>query len=187
MSKLIIFSAPSGSGKTTIVRYLMEQHLNLHFSVSATCRPPRGTEQHGVEYFFLTGEEFRRRIAAGEFLEYEEVYPGRYYGTLRSEVDRQLAAGSNVIFDVDVVGGCHIKEQYGDRALSLFVRPPSIEELRRRLELRATDSPEVIDSRIAKAEYELSFAPRFDHIIVNDSLERARQEALRLVTQFLAQ
>ncbi|MDR0977223.1 MAG: guanylate kinase [Prevotellaceae bacterium] len=187
MSKLIIFSAPSGSGKTTIVRYLLAQHLNMHFSISATSRPPRGTECHGVEYFFLSADEFRRHIAAGDFLEYEEVYPGRYYGTLRSQVDTQLAAGQNIIFDVDVVGGCRIKDYYGTRALSLFVQPPSIAELRRRLEARGTDTREVIEDRIAKAEYELTFAPRFDHIIVNDNLERAQREALHLVTQFLEQ
>jgi guanylate kinase len=187
MSKLIIFSAPSGSGKTTIVRYLLAQHLNMHFSISATSRPPRGTECHGVEYFFLSADEFRRHIAAGDFLEYEEVYPGRYYGTLRSQVDTQLAAGQNIIFDVDVVGGCHIKDYYGDRALSLFIQAPSIAELRHRLEARGTDTHEVIEDRIAKAEYELTFAPRFDHIIVNDNLERAQREVLRLVTQVLEQ
>jgi guanylate kinase len=186
MSKLLIFSAPSGSGKTTIVRYLLAQGLNLHFSISATSRPPRGTECHGVEYFFLSSDEFRRRIALGDFLEYEEVYPGRFYGTLREQVDGQLAAGQNVVFDVDVVGGCHIKDIYGDRALSIFIQPPSIAELRHRLQARGTDTPTVIEDRIAKATYELSFASRFDHIVINDHLERAQAETLRLVTQFLA-
>lgn len=186
MGKLIIFSAPSGSGKSTIINYLLTQGLNLSFSISATSRPPRGTEQNGVEYFFLSPEEFRQRIAADDFLEYEEVYQDRFYGTLKSQVERQLDEGQNIIFDVDVVGGCNIKQHYGDRALSLFIQPPSIEELRHRLEGRGTDAPEVIDARIAKAQYELSFAPKFDHIIINDDLETAKAEALRLITQFLS-
>ena len=132
--KLIIFSAPSGSGKSTIINYLLTRNLNLAFSISATSRPPRGTEQHGVEYFFLTPEEFRQRIENNEFLEYEEVYKDRYYGTLKAQVERQLEAGQNVVFDVDVVGGCNIKKFYGDRALSVFIQPPSVEELRCRLE-----------------------------------------------------
>ena len=155
MGKLIIFSAPSGSGKSTIINYLLKQGLDLAFSISATSRPPRGTEHDGVEYFFLTPDEFRERIARGEFLEYEEVYPGRFYGTLKSQVEKQLAEGQNVIFDVDVVGGCNIKQYYGDRALSVFIQPPSVEELRRRLVGRGTDAPEVIADRVAKAEYEL--------------------------------
>ena len=183
--KLIIFSAPSGSGKSTLINYLLTQGLHLAFSISATSRPPRGTEQHGVEYFFLSPEEFRKRIAAGDFLEYEEVYPDRFYGTLKEQVERQLAEGQNVVFDVDVVGGCNIKDFYGRRALSIFIQPPSIEELRRRLEGRGTDAPEVIQARIDKAAYELTFAPRFDHIIVNDDLERAKAEALALLQQFL--
>ncbi len=183
--KLIIFSAPSGSGKSTIINYLLQQDLNLEFSISATSRDPRGDEQHGKEYFFLTPEEFRQRIANGEFLEYEEVYTDRFYGTLKSEVERRLAIGQNVIFDVDVVGGCNIKKFYGERALSLFIQPPSIEELRRRLTGRGTDKPEIIESRIAKAEYELSFAPRFDKVIINDDLETAQQEALRVIRDFL--
>ncbi|MDR0961690.1 MAG: guanylate kinase [Mediterranea sp.] len=186
MSKLIIFSAPSGSGKSTIVNYLLQQNLNMHFSISATCRPPRGSEQHGVEYFFLSAEEFRQRIAAGDFLEYEEVYPGRFYGTLKEQVERQLNEGQNVVFDIDVVGGCRIKEYYGDRALSLFIQPPSVDELRRRLVARGTDTPEMIEGRIAKAEYELSFAPRFDKIIVNDNLECAQREALQAIKDFLS-
>lgn len=183
--KLIIFSAPSGSGKSTIINYLMEQGLNLAFSISATSRPPRGTERHGVEYFFLSPEEFRQRIADGEFLEYEEVYKDRFYGTLKSQVEKQLEAGQNVVFDVDVKGGCNIKSFYGDRALSMFIQPPSVEELRRRLNHRGTDSPEVIEDRIARAEYELSFAPKFDTIIVNDNLEKAQAEALEKLTEFL--
>lgn len=188
-NKLIIFSAPSGSGKSTIIHYLLTAHpeLNLAFSISATSRPPRGTEQDGVEYFFLTPDEFRRRIQAGDFLEYEEVYQDRFYGTLKEPVERQLAKGQNVIFDVDVVGGCHIKEFYGPRALSIFIQPPSVEELRRRLVGRGTDAPDVIESRVAKASYELTFAPRFDRVIVNDDLEKAQEETFRTVKEFLSQ
>lgn len=183
--KLIIFSAPSGAGKSTIINYLLTQGFNLAFSISATSRPPRGEEKHGVEYFFLSPDEFRQRIADGEFLEYEEVYTDRYYGTLKSQVESQWADGQNVIFDVDVVGGCNIKKFYGERALSLFIQPPSIEELRKRLNGRATDTTEVIESRIAKAEYELSFAPKFDKVIINDDLEKAKAEALLVIKEFL--
>lgn len=183
--KLVIFSAPSGSGKSTIINYLLQQGLNLCFSISATSRAPRGTERDGVEYYFLSPDEFRRRIAAGDFLEYEEVYKDKFYGTLKSEVERILSRGDNVIFDVDVVGGCNIKAAYGDRALSVFIQPPSVEELRRRLVSRGTDAPDVIESRVAKAEYELSFASRFDRVIVNDDLERAEAEVLRTVQDFL--
>lgn len=185
MAKLIIFSAPSGSGKSTIINYLLTQNLNLAFSISATSRPPRGTERDGVEYFFLTPEEFRRRITDDEFLEYEEVYHDRFYGTLKAQVEKQLADGQNVVFDVDVVGGCNIKKFYGDRALSVFIQPPSVEELRRRLVGRGTDTPEVIEDRVAKAQYELSFAPKFDKVIVNDDLEKAKAEALEVITKFL--
>ena len=183
--KLIIFSAPSGSGKSTIIQSLLQRDLNLSFSISATSRAPRGTEKNGVEYYFISPEEFRQRIANGEFLEYEEVYAGKYYGTLKSEVERILDSGRNVIFDVDVVGGLNIKKYYGNQALALFIQPPSIEELKRRLNHRATDAPEVIASRIAKAEYELSFAPKFDRIIVNDILEKAQEEAYQTIRQFL--
>lgn len=186
-AKIIVFSAPSGSGKSTIINYLLTQNLNLAFSVSATSRPPRGQEEHGVEYFFLSPEEFRQRIANNEFLEYEEVYADRYYGTLKAQVETQLEAGQNVVFDVDVVGGCNIKKFYADRALSLFIQPPSIEVLRHRLTGRATDTPEVIESRIAKAEYELSFAPKFDKVIINDDLETAKAEALEIIRDFLCQ
>ena len=186
MSKLIIFSAPSGSGKSTIINYLLAQpQLKLAFSISATSRAPRGAEQDGVEYFFLTPDELRRRIEAGEFLEYEEVYKDRFYGTLKSQVEKQLQEGQNVIFDVDVVGGCNIKQFYGDRALSVFIQPPSIEELRKRLEGRGTDAPEVIESRLAKASYELTFAPKFDRVVINDDLETAKAEALQVITEFL--
>lgn len=186
MSKLIIFSAPSGSGKSTIINYLLTQpQLRLAFSISATSRAPRGTERDGVEYFFLTPDEFRRRIEAGEFLEYEEVYKDRFYGTLKSQVEKQLQEGENVIFDVDVVGGCNIKQFYGNRALSVFIQPPSIEELRKRLEGRGTDAQDVIESRLAKAAYELTFAPKFDRVIINDDLEKAKAEALQVITEFL--
>ena len=183
--KLIIFSAPSGSGKSTIINYLLTQSLKLAFSISATSRAPRGEEQHGVEYFFLSPEEFRQRIVNDEFLEYEEVYKDRYYGTLKAQVEKQLKEGQNVVFDVDVVGGCNIKKYYGDRALSLFIQPPSVEELRRRLTGRGTDAAEVIESRIAKAEYELGFASKFDRVIINDDLEVAKAEALRIIKEFL--
>ena len=183
--KLIIFSAPSGSGKSTIINYLLKQNLNLHFSISATSRAPRGTEKNGVEYYFLTPDEFRSHITAGDFLEYEEVYTDRFYGTLKAQVEKQLAAGQNVVFDVDVVGGCNIKKYYGERALSLFIQPPCIDELRRRLIGRGTDTPEVIESRIAKAEYELSFAPKFDKVIINDDLETAKAHALKVIKEFL--
>lgn len=184
---LIIFSAPSGSGKSTIVKWLMDNHpeLNLAFSVSATTRPPRGKEKNGVEYLFLSEEEFRKKIADGEFLEHEEVYPGRFYGTLKSQVDTQTERGENVVFDVDVKGGCNIKNFYGDRALSIFIQAPSVEVLRQRLEGRGTDSAEAINSRIAKASYEMTFAPRFDHVVVNDDLSKAEQDTYELVRQFL--
>ena len=183
--KLIIFSAPSGSGKSTIINYLMTQGLNMHFSISATSRAPRGTEQNGVEYFFLTPEEFRTKIDNDEFLEYEEVYANRFYGTLKAQVEKQLEEGQNVVFDVDVKGGVNIKKFYGERALSVFIQPPSVDELRRRLEGRATDAPEVINDRIARAEYELSFATQFDTIVVNDDLETAKAEALQKIKDFL--
>ena len=183
----LIFSAPSGSGKSTIVQWLTKEHpeLNLEFSISATSRPPRGTEQHGVEYFFLTPEEFKAKIEAGEFLEYEEVYTDRYYGTLKSQVEEQLKNGKNVIFDIDIKGGINVKNFYGEGALSLFVQPPSVEELRKRLVGRATDTPEQIEERLAKAEYEMSFAPQFDRIIVNDDLESAKSETLKNICEFL--
>lgn len=185
--KLIIFSAPSGSGKSTIVNWLMQEHaeLNLSFSISCTSRPPRGTEKDGVEYFFLTPEEFRKRIDNGEFVEYEEVYPNRFYGTLKAQIEKQLEAGQNVVLDVDVKGGINIKKQYGNQALSVFIQPPSVDELRKRLELRATDSPEAIRSRLAKAEYEMSFSSQFDVIVVNDDLETAKMQALNILQQFI--
>lgn len=183
--KLVIFSAPSGSGKSTIINFLLKQGLDLHFSISATSREPRGNEKYGVEYYFLSPEEFKSKIAANEFLEYEEVYTDKYYGTLKSEVERLLTNGNNVVFDVDVVGGCNIKQYYGDRALSLFIQPPGIEVLRSRLEGRGTDSPEVIESRLAKATYEMTFAPKFDRVIINDEIETAKAETLQVIRAFL--
>lgn len=185
--RFVIFSAPSGSGKSTIINWLMQEHpeLNLYFSISCTSRAPRGTEQNGVEYFFLSPEEFRQRIADDEFLEYEEVYADRFYGTLKAQVERQADAGQNVVFDVDVKGGCNIKEYYGDDALSIFIQPPSIDELRQRLNQRGTDAPEVIADRLAKAAYELTFADRFDHIVVNDDLSAAKAQTLAIVREFL--
>ena len=185
--KLLIFSAPSGSGKSTIINWLMQEHpeLNMHFSVSCTSRPPRGQEQNGVEYFFLTPEEFRKKIQCDEFVEYEEVYSDRYYGTLKSQVEKQLEAGENVVFDVDVHGAVNIKKAYGDRALSLFIQPPSVEELRRRLTGRGTEKEEEIEKRIARAEYELTYAGRFDTVIINDDLATAEQETLAAINHFL--
>jgi len=186
MGKLIIFSAPSGAGKSTIVNYLLSQNLNLRFSISATSRLPRGEEKHGVEYYFHTPEEFRQKIENNEFLEYEEVYKDKFYGTLKAEVQRIFDNGGNVIFDVDVVGGCNIKKYYGEKALSIFVEPPSINELRNRLISRGTDSPEIIEARVAKAEYEMTFASHFDVIIKNDNLEEAKAKALQVVKEFLS-
>jgi len=185
--RLIIFSAPSGTGKSTIINWLMQEHseLMMSFSISCTSRAPRGTEQNGVEYFFLTPDEFRSRIEADEFLEYEEVYTDRFYGTLKSQVEKQRNEGQNVVFDVDVKGGCNIKRHYGDEALSIFIMPPSVDELRRRLEARATDAPEVIDQRIARAEFEISFAGKFDKVVVNDDLEKAKEEVLAIIREFV--
>lgn len=182
-----MISAPSGTGKSTIISWLMKEHkeLNLAFSISCTSRAPRGSEQNGVEYFFLTPEEFRQRIENDEFLEYEEVYKDRFYGTLKAQVEKQLEAGQNVVFDVDVKGGVSIKNHYGDEALSIFIQPPSISELRRRLEHRATDAPDVIDQRIARAEFELTFAEKFDCVVINDILDYAEADALEAIQKFL--
>lgn len=189
MAKCLIISAPSGSGKSTIVKWLMANHpeLRLKFSISATSRDPRGTEKHGVEYYFLKVDDFKKRIENGEFLEYEEVYKGGFYGTLKAPIEQMLSEGYNVVFDVDVKGGVNIKKYFGDEAMSLFIQPPSIEELRRRLIGRATDSMEKIEERLAKAEYEMTFAPQFDHVVVNDDLDQAEAEALRIVQEFLEQ
>jgi len=183
--KLIIFSAPSGAGKSTIVHHILTCGFNLEFSVSATSRAPRGNEVHGVDYYYLTPEEFRAKIRKNEFLEYEEVYPDSFYGTLRSEVDRITREGKNVVFDIDVLGGINIKKQYDEQALALFIAPPSIEVLHQRLVGRGTDTPEMIAKRIGKAEFELSFAPQFDRVVVNDDLDKAKNEAEQIIRKFL--
>ena len=186
MGKLLIFSAPSGSGKTTIVRRLLEQFSNLEFSISATSRAPRGVEKNGVDYYFLSAEEFAEAVAANKFVEWEEVYKGTCYGTLRSEMERIWNKGNVILFDVDVMGGIRLKEIFGNDAMSIFVMPPSIEELRRRLEGRGTDAPEVIEKRIAKASFELTKAPKFDRQVVNDDLEVAVAEVAAIVKNFIA-
>lgn len=186
MGKLLIFSAPSGSGKTTIVRRLLEQFSNLEFSISATSRAPRGAEKNGVDYYFLTAEEFAEAVAANKFVEWEEVYKGTCYGTLRSEMERIWTKGNVILFDVDVMGGIRLKEIFGEDAMSIFVMPPSIEELRRRLEGRGTDAPEVIEKRIAKASFELTKAPEFDRQVINDDLEVAVSQVAEIVENFIA-
>lgn len=183
--KLLIFSAPSGSGKTTIVKHLLKQNFNLEFSISATSRQPRAGETHGKDYYFLSAKEFQQKIKNNEFLEWEEVYSGIFYGTLKSEVERIRKKGKNVIFDVDVIGGLNIKRNYGDKALAVFVQPPSLEELRKRLENRSTESEEKIKMRIARAEHEMSFAKNFDLILINDTLESAFKIIEEKVQQFL--
>jgi len=183
--KLIIFSAPSGAGKSTLVQYLLGCGFDMEFSVSVTSRAPRGTEKQGVDYYYLTPEEFRQKIDNQEFLEYEEVYQNCYYGTLRSEVERITGNGKNIVFDVDVVGGLNIKKEFGNRALALFIAPPSVSELKNRLIKRGTDSSEMIEKRIGKAEFEMTFAPKFDLVIVNDNLDKAKAEAERSIREFL--
>ncbi len=183
--KVLIFSAPSGSGKSTIVNHLLPLHPEMEFSVSATSRPPRGEEQDGVEYYFLTVEDFRARIQADEFVEYEQVYEGRFYGTLKSEVERIWAKGHVIIFDVDVKGGVSLKKYFGDSPLSVFIQAPSVEELRRRLIARATDSMDAIEERVAKAAEEMTYAPQFDRILINDNLQEAFKRAEEMVDEFL--
>ena len=185
-NRMIIFSAPSGSGKTTIVRYLLQRFPALEFSISATNRAPRGKEEHAKDYFFLTGEEFMERVRRGDFAEWEEVYPGMYYGTLACEMERIWNKGHVIIFDVDVQGGLRLKRQYPSQALAVFVRPPSLQALRQRLEQRGTDRPEVIQKRLDKAACELGFAPQFDVELVNDNLEEAKLQAEQLVASFLS-
>lgn len=185
MSKLIIISAPSGSGKTTIVKHLLEQFPSLAFSISATSRPIRPGETDGKDYYFLSEAQFRERIEEGDLLEWEEVYPGSYYGTLRSEVRRLTSAHKHVIFDVDVVGGLNIKREFGSRALAIFVRPPSLEELEQRLVRRQTDSNDNIRKRVDKAAHEITFADKFDFVLFNDDLEKAKQDAVKAVKDFL--
>ena len=186
--KLIIFSAPSGSGKTTLVRHLLAQdELNMAFSVSATSRAPRGDEQEGVHYYYKTAEEFKQHIKNEDFIEWEEVYRDHFYGTLKSEVERLWAQGKHVIFDIDVAGGLRIKKKFPERTLAVFVKPPSVDELKRRLKERSTEPEEKINMRIAKASVELATAPQFDLILRNDDLETAKKEAVALVRQFLDQ
>ena len=185
--KLFIFSAPSGSGKTTIVRNLLGKNLDLEFSISATSRPKRENEVDGKDYHFLTAEDFKEKIAKDEFVEWEEVYENRFYGTLKSELERIWAQGKHVIFDVDVVGGLNIKKKYPYKALAIFVMPPSIEELQKRLNIRSTDSSEDIETRVNKANEELSYADKFDVIIINDQLDKAIQESEQIVKEFLNQ
>jgi len=185
--KVIILSAPSGSGKSTIIKALMDGgELNMQFSVSATNRAPRGAEVDGKDYHFLSDEAFRKAIADDAFVEYEEVYPGRFYGTLKSEIERIGSAGSNAVMDIDVNGALNVKDKLGEQAISIFIEPPGIEELRRRLENRATDSPESIEARIERAQYEMEQAPRFDARVVNDNLERAITETAGIITEFLS-
>ena len=184
--KLFVFSAPSGSGKTTLVNHLLKEIPNLAFSVSATSRPPRGNEVNGKEYYFISLDEFMQRVANDEFLEWQEVYPGRCYGTLKAVVEEMREKGFHVAFDVDVVGGTNIKKYYGDEALSIFIQAPSIEVLRQRLTGRNTDSPEEIEKRLAKAEWEMEFAQgKFDTTIINDDLETAKSDILKAVTDFI--
>mgnify|MGYP002623656707 CR=1 FL=1 len=182
---VLIFSAPSGSGKSTLVNHMLGKRNDLEFSVSATSRPPRGKEQDGVQYYFISPEEFRQRIENGDFIEYQEVYKDRFYGTLKSEIERIEQRGHHVVFDVDVKGGVNLKKLFGDKALALFIAPPSIDELRNRLNKRATDSPEMIEQRVAKAAEELTYADLFDKIIVNDNLDQAKTDTEKIICKFL--
>ena len=186
-NKVVIFSAPSGSGKSTVVNHILGLHPEMEFSVSATSRAPRGTEQDGVEYYFLPVEEFRRLIGEEAFVEYEQVYAGRYYGTLKSEVERIWAKGHVIIFDVDVKGGVNLKKYFGDAALSVFIKAPSVEVLRQRLIARKTDSPKAIEERVAKAAEEMTYENQFDYVLVNDDLAIAFADAERVVDEFLAE
>ena len=186
MGKVVIFSAPSGSGKTTIVRRLLEQYTQFEFSISATSRAPRGQEQDGVDYYFLTPEAFAEKVKADAFVEWEEVYAGTSYGTLKSEVERIWSKGNVILFDVDVMGGINLKRIFGEDACSIFIMPPSVEELRRRLVGRATDTMEVIEKRVAKASFEIEKAPQFDHTVINDDLEKAVEDTRTILNNFLA-
>ncbi len=185
-NKVLIFSAPSGSGKSTIVNHILGLYPgSMEFSVSATSRPPRGEEKHGREYYFLSTDEFRKAVKEDKFVEFEEVYEGRFYGTLKSECERIWAAGHVIIFDVDVKGGVNLKKYFGDKALSIFIKAPSVEVLRERLVKRGTDSPEAIEERVAKAEEEMTYAPKFDYVLVNDDLNTAYAESEKVVEDFL--
>lgn len=184
--KIIVVAAPSGCGKSTIINALLAGgDLNLGFAVSATTRPPRNGEEHGVNYYFLSEEEFRDRIKEGEFIEFEEVYPGRFYGTLRSEIERVTGQGHNIILDLDVNGALGVKQLYGAKAMTVFIEPPTLDELRRRLEFRGTEAPEVIDVRVDRAQYEISRAPEFDRRIVNDRLDLAIEQTHNLISAFI--
>ena len=183
--KLVIFSAPSGAGKSTLVNYLLPQFPELSFSISATSRSPRGKEENGKDYYFLSSEEFKARVAQDELLEWEEVYAGTYYGTLRSEMERIWTQGKVVVIDIDVVGALNLKKQFGDRALALFVQAPSVEILEQRLRGRGTDSEEKIQQRVAKATIEMARAPEFDKVVVNNDLDTAKAEALAILKDFL--
>jgi guanylate kinase len=186
-NKVIIFSAPSGAGKSTIVNHILGLHPEIEFSISATSRAPRGQEQHGVEYYFFTADEFRKMIAEDKFVEHEEVYPGSFYGTLRSEVERIWAKGHVIVFDIDVQGGVNLKRIFGEQAFSVFIQAPSVEVLRERLIGRATDTAEAIEKRVAKAASEMEFAAgKFDHVLVNDDLQTAFAEAERIIDEFLS-
>ena len=185
-NKVIIFSAPSGAGKSTIVNHLLGLYPELEFSISATSRSPRGKEQHGVEYYFFSADEFRRMIAQDKFVEYEEVYAGSFYGTLRSEVERIWAKGHAIVFDIDVQGGVNLKRIFGDQALSVFIQAPSVEVLRERLVGRGTDTEEAIERRVAKAASEMEFAAgKFDYVLVNDDLQTAFAEAEKIIDDFM--
>ena len=184
--KLIILSAPSGAGKSTIISSLLkENEFNLEFSISACSRKPRKGEVHGREYYFLTAEEFKQKVENDEFIEWEEVYEDHYYGTLKSEIERIFAKGNNVIFDIDIAGGLNIKKQYTEKAISIFVMPPSVEELEKRLRTRGTDSDENIRKRIAKAKFELSFADKFDKKVVNENIEKAVEDTKKIISEFI--
>lgn len=183
--KLIIFSAPSGAGKTTLAKHVLANFDNISFSISACSRKPRSGEINGVDYYFISVDDFKQKISEGKFIEWEEVYPDHFYGTLISEVERIRNNGNHVLFDVDVVGGLNIKKKYGEEALAIFVKPPSVEALTNRLKTRSTDSLEDIQTRIDKATHELSFASDFDKVIINDDLDKAKRETLQIVNEFI--
>jgi guanylate kinase len=184
--KVIIFSAPSGAGKSTVVTHLMKRYPVLGFSVSATSRAPRGAEINGKEYYFFTTEEFKKKIDNKEFVEYEEVYKGSYYGTLKSEIDRLWNNGKIIVFDIDVVGGVNLKNLFGESALSVFIKPPSMEVLRERLTARGTEDPESVEKRVKKAQYELTFEDKFDEVLINDNLDKCLKEAERITEKFIS-
>ena len=184
--KIIIISAPSGCGKSTIIKALMERgNFEAEFSVSATNRPPRPGEKHGVNYYFLTDSEFHNHIEACDFVEYEEVYPGRFYGTLKSEIDRRIEGGQNIILDIDVKGALNVKRLYGSKAVAIFIEPPSIDALSERLTSRGTENAETLKARLDRAEYEITFAPQFDYTVVNDNLEQAIDDTEKIITDFI--